>query len=94
MPAKQEDGSFLFIPRSGNSLNVITDLEQRRQIEPGQYIRFRKVPEGILSDPDAARPWDVVSSTGVPLKRHEVPFHEQPRGRLAKSARNVPEKYR
>lgn len=83
---------FMYVPRGGDYSRVApTTLDQRRPIEgfEGQYIRFKGGKTPVRLDPDANRPWDVVSTNGTPLKPHEVPFHEQPKKRLAKSPRNV-----
>ncbi len=90
----------MLISRETSMPNVRLDrgMDQVRPIsyngEPYSIVIFHS-PKIGKAHPERAMSWGVVSQNGgQELKRHEVPFHEQPKGRLAKSTRNTPNRYK
>lgn len=103
MPALAErkiSQPFMLVSRETGMQNVRLDkgMDQVRPFsvngEPYSIVIFHS-PKIGRAHPERAMSWDVVSKNGERgLKRHEVPFHEQPKGRLAKTPRNTPNKYK
>jgi len=49
------------------------------------YVAFQPLRVGEKKQINKGRPWRVISTDGVTVKPNDIPFDQQPKGRLAKS---------